>query len=61
MFVDEYLKQTFEIKGPMGKGLGLTTSSTGTHMAFAAGTGVFVFIDLVARIALGLLDVLPKD
>jgi hypothetical protein len=36
----------------MGKGLGLTHESTGDYYAFAAGTGVLVFIDLVARIAL---------
>jgi len=42
----------FEIQGPMGKGLGLTHESTGDYFAFAAGTGVLVFFDLVARIAL---------
>jgi hypothetical protein len=34
----------------MGKGLGLTPDSKGHHIAFAAGTGVLVFVDLVARI-----------
>jgi hypothetical protein len=43
----------------MGRGLGLTSDSTGSHYAFSAGTGVFVFIDLVARIALGILGVIP--
>lgn len=42
----------FEIQGPMGKGLGLTHESIGDYYAFAAGTGVLVFIDLIARIAL---------
>lgn len=53
----------FEIRGPMGKGLGLTHESVGDHYAFAAGTGILVFIDLVARIALshmGLVDGLQK-
>lgn len=34
------------VKGPMGKGLRLQPS--GTHVAFCAGTGVLVFLDLVA-------------
>lgn len=41
----------------MGKGLGLT--NFGTHIAFAAGTGVLVFLDLIAlltRLNLGLID-----
>ena len=40
----------------MGKGLGI--SPRGTHIAFAAGTGSLVFIDLVAHLIrknLGLL------
>lgn len=53
--------QLFLVKGPMGKGLGLTNHSTGTHVAFVGGTGVFVFVDLVARLALGLLGLLPTD
>lgn len=48
----EFGKDFYEIKGPMGKGLGLTAESKGKHIAFAAGTGVLVFVDLVARIAL---------
>lgn len=43
----------YTIKGPMGKGLGLNMGSRGVHYAFAAGTGVLVFVDLVARILLG--------
>ena len=38
----------FYIKGPMGKGLQL--EPTGVHMAFCAGTGALVFIDLVAAL-----------
>lgn len=39
----------FEVKGPMGKGLQM--KPTGVHMAFAAGTGILCFMDLVAFIA----------
>jgi NAD(P)H-flavin reductase len=46
-------EDTYNIKGPMGKGLGLNHNSKGQHFAFAAGTGVLVFVDLVARILLG--------
>jgi hypothetical protein len=45
----------------MGRGLGLTNESTGNYYAFSAGTGVFVYIDLVARIALGMLDLIPAE
>jgi hypothetical protein len=47
----------------MGKGLGLTHESTGDYYAFAAGTGVLVFIDFIARIALsqiGIVEGLEK-
>ena len=36
------------IKGPMGRGLEITKS--GLHIAFCAGTGVLVFLDLVAHL-----------
>ena len=36
----------FTVKGPMGKGL--MPASEGQHAAFAAGTGVLCFVDLVA-------------
>jgi len=45
-------KDTYEITGPMGKGLGLTKDSRGKHLAFAAGTGVLLFVDLVAKMIL---------
>ena len=48
--------EIFWIKGPMGKGLGI--EKDGVHMAFTAGTGILVFVDLVAflvRVNLGLL------
>tara|TARA_B110000285_G_C14684774_1_gene406320 strand:+ start:51 stop:203 length:153 start_codon:yes stop_codon:yes gene_type:complete len=49
------------IKGPVGKGLGLTSQSSGTYIAFAAGTGVLVFIDLVARMILSQLNLIPEN
>ena len=36
----------------MGQGLGLNHKTAGLHLAFAAGTGVLTFFDLVARIRL---------
>ena len=42
--------------GPIGKGLGLTPNSQGTYLAFSAGTGVLVFIDLVAKMLMQMLD-----
>ena len=40
------LGSCFEVQGPMGKGLQI--QQEGTHVAFAGGTGVLVFMDLVA-------------
>ena len=37
----------------MGRGLGI--EQTGRHVAFTAGTGVLVFIDLVAHLLIHLL------
>ena len=37
-------------------GFGLNISSTGKHVAFAAGTGILVFIDLVAHLILRLIQ-----
>jgi len=43
----------FGCQGPVGKGLGLDLENLeGLHVAFTAGTGSLVFIDLVARIFL---------
>lgn len=50
----------YSITGPLGKGLGITSKSTGTHFVFAAGIGVLAFIDLIARMILQQLDQLPK-
>ena len=44
----------------MGKGLGLTNNSRGLHYAFCAGTGILVFVDLVAKIALSELELIPQ-
>jgi len=46
--------QVYEIKGPMGKGLDI--EPTGEYIAFAAGTGVLVFIDIVSHLVLRLLQ-----
>jgi|688.fasta_scaffold170733_4 hypothetical protein len=48
---------TFKIKGPMGRGLMLQPH--GVHVAFSAGTGALVFLDLVARIILSNSQLLP--
>ena len=45
----------------MGRGLCITNQSKGTHLAFAAGTGILNYIDLVARLALGQFSVFPND
>lgn len=50
---------TFKIKGPMGRGLMIKPH--GVHVAFTAGTGALVFLDLVARIILSNTRSLPKD
>ena len=41
-------KEIYYIKGPMGRGLQLSPS--GTHVAFCAGTGALVFLDLVSQL-----------
>jgi hypothetical protein len=43
----------------MGKGL--APSSSGIHLAFAAGTGNLCFVDLMAHVALSVLGLLGKD
>lgn len=47
-------KHIFECKGPMGSGL--ACSQTGKHVAYSAGTGVLVFLDLVAYLVIRILD-----
>jgi len=45
----------------MGKGLQLDKNSEGLHFAFAAGTGVLVFIDLVGRLILEKCKVIEEE
>lgn len=40
--------ERLQIEGPLGTGLEI--QQTGRHVAFAAGTGILVFIDLVAHL-----------
>ena len=47
---DEFEFDVFNIKGPMGKGL--CVEESGVHVAFCAGTGVLVFLDLVSHLLL---------
>jgi len=42
------VEEMFNIKGPMGRGLEIKPH--GLHVAFCAGTGSLVFIDLVAHL-----------
>lgn len=41
-------REDFCVRGPLGCGLKLHDLSDGKHIAFAAGTGALVFLDLVA-------------
>ena len=41
------LNSPLALKGPIGPGLRLTKSATGRHIAYAAGTGLLPFLDLV--------------
>lgn len=41
---------TFYVKGPMG--MGLNTNMNGHNIVFTGGTGILVFLDLVAFILL---------
>ena len=43
----------------MGKGLDI--QSDGTHVAFTAGTGILVFIDLVAHLTRKVLGLLTEE
>mmetsp|Transcript_4732 Transcript_4732/g.8087 ORF Transcript_4732/g.8087 Transcript_4732/m.8087 type:complete len:115 (+) Transcript_4732:1113-1457(+) len=45
-------QQVFQINGPLGRGLNI--SQSGLHVAFTGGTGILVFIDIVAQIILKL-------
>ena len=50
IFEEEDMYDIFNVKGPMGKGLCIEPS--GVHVAFCAGTGVLVFLDLVSHLLL---------
>ena len=45
----------------MGKGLCVSNKTTGLHVAFAAGTGVLVFTDLICRIGLTNMELIPTE
>jgi len=47
------VRHKVEVRGPMGTGLDV--ESTGLHVVFAAGTGILVFIDLIAHLILRIL------
>jgi len=51
--MDHGVRERFEIRGPLGTGLELETN--GTYVVFAAGTGILVFIDLIAHLILRLV------
>ncbi|CDW80902.1 cytochrome b5-like heme steroid binding domain containing protein [Stylonychia lemnae] len=55
----EQKNDTFQVQGPLGKGLQIHPS--GTHIAFTAGTGILVFVDLVAHLIRKNLNLLPPD
>jgi len=44
---DMTVGERVEARGPIGPGLRLATTSTGQHLAIAAGTGVLPFLDLI--------------
>jgi NAD(P)H-flavin reductase len=48
----------FEVCGPLGESLGVHTS--GSHLVFAAGTGVLPFLDLVAHVVYCALGIAGK-
>lgn len=48
------MQNVYQLEGPMGMGLGL--KKTGTFTAFAAGTGILVYIDIVAHLILKVLS-----
>lgn len=60
-FDPKFQKQAYEIKGPMGKGLGVNNQSKGLHIVFTTGTGTLVFIDLVVRMILSNLGVIREE
>ena len=54
-------KQAYEIKCSVGKGLGLSPNYQGVHMAFNTGTDVLVFVDIIERMLLSELIIIPVE
>jgi len=50
----ESSKHIYEIKGPMGSGL--ACNQTGRHISYTAGTGILVFLDIVAYLLIRVTD-----
>lgn len=50
----KYQQFPYIVSGPYGKGLG--QQSEGIHIAFAAGTGILTFMDLVAQVARSVIE-----
>ena len=51
-------QEQVEVKGPLGTGLQI--QNNGTHVAFAAGTGILPFLDLIGHLILRILDMNMK-
>lgn len=47
-------KSLYQVRGPLGKGLSINRQ--GKHIAYTAGTGVLVFMDLVAHLLVRLVE-----
>ena len=60
--LSKYIHETFnqsqkclyQVRGPMGSGI--SVQSQGKHIAFTAGTGVLVFMDLVAYLLIRVIE-----
>ena len=58
--MDKQRNVKYTLKGPMGKGLGISQDSQGDHVIFAAGTGIYAFVDLFERMLLQSLNILNE-
>jgi hypothetical protein len=47
---NSFQKDAWYVKGPMG--MGLSVNADGHNVAFCGGTGILVFLDLVAMLAM---------
>jgi len=61
LFDPAFNTETYKMVGPLGKGLGVSAETKGCHFAYSAGTGILVFIDLVARMLLQELGYIPPN